>query len=91
MKGTLSIAALVFCTGFFACNKPVQPLSKQEVSRKIDSAVKAGTAESDQAASIDLERRMKIEVKVKVDSILNARLLKQLIDTGSKSKPVVSK
>ncbi len=87
MKRTLFIVTVIFCTGFFACNKPVQPLTKQEISRKIDSAVKAGTAESDQAAYIDLERRMKIEVKVKVDSILNARLLKQLKDTSSKTKP----
>jgi len=56
-----------------SCNKEPVPLTKQQVDRKIDSLVKAGKQESDEQARIDLDRRMKIEVKVKVDSILNAR------------------
>lgn len=51
-------------------------MSKEEVSKKIDSAVKASVQRSDEAARIDLERRLKIEVKVKVDSLVNAHLRK---------------
>ena len=48
-------------------------MSKEEVNKKIDSAVKASVQQSDEAARVDLERRLKIEVKVKVDSLVNAQ------------------
>lgn len=48
-------------------------MSKQEVNRKIDSTLKANAQQSAEAARVDLERRMKIEVKVKVDSMVSAR------------------
>ncbi|MCD6010472.1 MAG: hypothetical protein K0Q79_334 [Flavipsychrobacter sp.] len=51
-------------------------MSKEELGKKTDSAVKASVQRSDEAARIDLERRLKIEVKVKVDSLVNAHLQK---------------
>ena len=62
------------------------PLSNQEVSQRIDSVVKALKQQSDEQARLDLERRIKIEVKVKVDSIINARLQRQINDTLPKKK-----
>ena len=63
----LTIAFLVS-----SCSKTVPPMSKGAVRRKIDSAVKESVRQSDEAARIDLERRMKIEVKVMVDSMVHA-------------------
>ena len=48
-------------------------MSKQEVAWKIDSITKAQTVESAERARRDLEYRIKIDVKVKADSILHAR------------------
>lgn len=66
----LPVLATVFLIS--SCSKAVPPMSKGEVRRKIDSAVKASVQQSDEAARIDLERRMKIEVKVMVDSMVHA-------------------
>ena len=66
----LPVLAIVFLSS--SCSKVVPPMSKGEVRRKIDSAVKASVQQSDEAARIDLERRMKIEVKVMVDSMVHA-------------------
>lgn len=84
----LTIAMLSLGFGFSSCNKEMPPLSKQEVSQRIDSVVKALKQQSDEQARLDLERRIKIEVKVKVDSIVNARLLKQINDTVKKKTPI---
>jgi hypothetical protein len=58
-----------------ACSKDVQPptMSKHEVSRRIDSLSKIRIQEVNYRAQKELEHRLKIELKVKVDSILNAR------------------
>jgi len=60
-------------------------MSKEEIARKADSITKARIIESDAAARKDLERRIKIEVKVKADSILNAKLHPKVKDTVRKS------
>ena len=56
-------------------------LSKEEIKRKTDSLVQARKQESDQHAKIDLDHRLKIELRVKVDSILNERIRRAKGDT----------
>lgn len=58
-----------------ACSKDVQPhaMSKHEVEHKIDSLSKIRIQEVNHRAQVELEHRLKIELKVKVDSILNAK------------------
>ena len=58
-----------------ACSKDVQPhaMSKHEMEHKIDSLAKIRIQEVNHRARVELEHRLKIEVKVKVDSILNAK------------------
>jgi hypothetical protein len=70
---------VVFVLG--SCNKEQPPLSKQEIKRKTDSLVQARKQESDERAKIDLDHRIKIEVRVKVDSILTARMKRSKGDT----------
>ena len=65
-------ALLILAIGFVSCNKDPQPLSKQEIKYKVDSISSIRMKEADQQAQVDLDHRMKIEVKVKVDSIVNA-------------------
>jgi|GEM_PF-4295799 len=69
------IAFILFVSalGFTSCNKEVtKPMSKEDISKKVDSISKIRMKEQDEIAQQDLQRRMKIEVKIKVDSILNA-------------------
>lgn len=56
-----------------SCSKEVPQMSKEEMRKKTDSLVAASRQESDNHAKRDLEHRLKIEVKVKVDSILDVR------------------
>lgn len=74
-------AFLFIGIGFCSCSKDVPTLSKEEIKRKTDSLVQARKQESDEHAKTDLDHRIKIEVKVKVDSILNARMLRAKGDT----------
>jgi len=60
-----------------SCNKEPQPLTKQEIKQKVDSITSIRIKESDELSRIDLDRRIKIEVKVKVDSIVNAKLVQK--------------
>lgn len=56
-----------------SCKKEVKiPLTKQEIQKRIDSAVQRRLLEVDELAQKELEYRMKIEVKVKADSIRGA-------------------
>ncbi len=58
-----------------ACNKEVKkPLSKDEIQRQIDSIAQARMRELERDAQKELEHRIKIEVKVKADSILQEKL-----------------
>ena len=60
-----------------AKKKEVQQLTKKQVNDKIDSIYNARIQELDKAAQIDLDRRIKIEVKVKADSIFRAKMVLQ--------------
>lgn len=69
------IAFILFISAFWltSCNKEeTKPMSKEDISKKVDSISKIRMKEQDEIAQQDLQRRMKIEVKIKVDSILNA-------------------
>jgi hypothetical protein len=80
MRRILPVIA-IFAVVFSSCNKEAQPLSKAEITRTIDSIVAARTREADQQSALDLERRIKIEVKVKADSIVSAYFRKLNGDT----------
>lgn len=68
--------------GFTSCNKQQEPvLTKEEIKKKVDSITAIRARESDLRSQRDLQHRMKIEVKVKVDSILNARSQQAAKDT----------
>jgi hypothetical protein len=82
MRRFLQLLPVMLIIGFSACIKEPEPLSKQEIERRIDSMTKDRIKESDDMARRDLERRMKIEVKVKVDSIVKAQLQQMAKDTG---------
>lgn len=71
-KLTFTVAAIAFALS--SCSKKVEkPLSKQEIQRQIDSIAGKRMAEMERAAQIELEHRIKIEVKVKADSILQEK------------------
>ncbi|MCW3123630.1 MAG: hypothetical protein JWQ38_3122 [Flavipsychrobacter sp.] len=64
-------------TGLASCIKETEvPLTKQQISKKIDSITTIRIKDLDNMAQQDLQRRMKIEVKIKVDSILNVMKIK---------------
>jgi len=88
MKRTL-LALTILGIGFTACNKEPKPLTKQEIQQKIDSITAYRIKELDEMAQKDLEHRIKIEVKVKADSIINADLLHNTADTAPKNKPAL--
>ncbi len=69
---------IILGLGFGSCNKETQPLTKQEIKQKIDSITKIRIKELDEQSRVDLEHRIKIEVKVKVDSIFNARMAQKI-------------
>ena len=84
MKKTL-YALILMGLVFASCDKEQpQPLTKEEINKKIDSLTKVQVMESNEHAKKDLEHRIKIEVKVKVDSILNAQLKQKTKDTTQK-------
>lgn len=85
------IFLMLIVTSLLACHKKeAPPLTKQEIQHKIDSITHIRIKELDDQARQDLSRRIKIEVKVKVDSILNVKALQQSKDTTAKNA-VVSK
>lgn len=56
-----------------SCNKEVKiPLTKYEIQKRIDSISQKRLQEVDDLAHKELEYRIKIEVKVKADSIREA-------------------
>jgi len=57
-----------------SCNKEPHPLTKTEINQKVDSLTAARIKELDIQAQKDLEYRITIEVKVKADSIVNAKM-----------------
>jgi len=68
------LAIGVISLGMASCNKEPQPLTKTEIKQKVDSIATARIKELDIQAQKDLEYRITIEVKVKADSILNAKM-----------------
>lgn len=88
-------ALFILAIGFISCNKDPQPLSSREIKRKIDSITSIRIKESDQQAQIDLDHRMKIEVKVKVDSLVNVLQTQKMkadsaLKAQSQNKPVAA-
>ena len=68
-----SLVALIFFGAWFtACNKEPEALTKTQIQQKVDSITAYRIKELDEQAQKDLGHRMKIEVKVKADSIANA-------------------
>ncbi len=74
-----------------SCKKEVRKFTKEEIRIHYDSITKIRLIESDQQAQKDLDRRMRIEVKVKVDSIINARSKKGANDTLTKKQPPINR
>ncbi len=71
----LTITGIAIALMLSACNKEVKkPLSKDEIQRQIDSIAQARMRELERDAQKELEHRIKIEVKVKADSILQEKL-----------------
>jgi len=67
-----SLLTLMFLS---ACNKEVpKPITREEIQHRIDSATKVRIEDVDERARIELEHRIKIEVKIKADSILQLLL-----------------
>lgn len=57
----------------FSCNKQTPaPLTKEQIQQHIDSVTAVRIEEADRRAQIDLAHRLKIEMKVRVDSIVAA-------------------
>jgi len=59
-----------------SCNKDtktVAPLTKEAIAAKVDSITEIRFREMEANSNRDLGYRLKIEVKAKADSILNAR------------------
>lgn len=81
MKKILLVPALLLVLGAASCSKEEPLLTKEQVKFKVDSISKAHAKESEDQAIKDLNYRMKIEVKVKADSIVSARLSKAGGDT----------
>ena len=75
MKKTVLV--LLLGIGFAACNKEPAPLTRQQIRQKVDSITAYRIRELDQQATEDLSHRIKIEVKAKVDSILNSARLQE--------------
>jgi hypothetical protein len=78
------LVSLILGFGFASCNKEPVPLTKEEITQKIDSIMKVRIIESDEQSKRDLERRIKIEVKVIADSLLNAQMKQASKDTAKK-------
>jgi hypothetical protein len=86
MKKAILSFLILFCFWSVSCNKQVvtKPLSAKELKQKTDSIISARTKELEDMARVDLEYRLKIEVRAKSDSILNARRAKLVKDTAKK-------
>jgi|GEM_PF-1802508 len=72
----LTVILSVLSLTWASCSKePVnKPLTPAQMKHQIDSAMAVRTRELEQEGQKDLQSRLKIEVKVKADSIINARL-----------------
>ena len=75
-KISLSLLLCLAILSFTACKKEQQIISKKVIQEKIDSIVNIRIKELDANAQRDLDHRITIEVKVKADSIFQARMKK---------------
>ena len=89
MKKVL-IVLLVSGLGWVSCVKPheVKRMTETEMQQKVDSIVAERSRELEIAGKVDLNLRYKIEVKVKADSILNARKLPVAKDSSRPNIPL---
>ena len=81
---------LIGSLGWTSCVKESTPqqLTKKEIKQKVDSILVEKSKEIEEAGKVDLNLRMKIEVKVKADSILNAQKQQLTKDTTTtKTQP----
>lgn len=68
------IPALVLAASFTACEPPAEAgMTQEEMDAQVDSIVGERLDELNEEANEDLDRRMAIEVKLKADSIVEAR------------------
>ena len=65
----LLMPLMVFC--FFSCTKEKKALTPDQIQVKADSILKAAMPTLKQRAEEDLHNRLPIELKPKIDSILN--------------------
>ena len=65
-----------------------QPLSGKQIKQKVDSIMVTKTRELEVYGQKDMQHRMKIEVKVKADSIVNAHLKSATKDTAKINNPI---
>lgn len=75
------IVLSVLLITFSACGKKEKELTPAQIRSKADSIVQSKMGKLKQQAKEDLDRRLPIEIKPKVDSILN-------IDHNEKTVPV---
>ncbi len=83
-KVLLAFSVMLVCLS--SCDKEVpQPLTKEQIQQQIDSLAKIRMHEVDEQAKVELEHRIKIEVKIKADSILQAMLQHQSAADSAKN------
>ncbi len=81
----LLLLCVVVAVCFSSCDKEAPlPLTKEQITSQIDSITRLRVQEVDERAKKDLEHRIKIEVKVKADSIRQAMLQPKTVDPAAK-------
>ncbi len=85
------LSLLVLSLGWASCvkEKAKPQLTQKEIQQKVDSIVAERSKELEEAGKVDLTLRYKIEVKVKADSIVNARKMLATKDTTAKPNPQI--
>ena len=73
MRRVSTVYCLFIAASIAACTREEVVLTEEDVATRIDSIVRVRTEFVMQRAAEDLDRRQAIEVKVKTDSILEAR------------------
>ena len=70
------IALSIISISWASCTKEKGPqvLTKQQIRKQVDSIMTERNKDLEQQGKKDLQSRLKIEVKVKADSIVTARL-----------------
>jgi hypothetical protein len=81
----LMLLGVLFATCLASCDKePPKPLTQEQIRDRIDSITRIRLIDVEEKAKTELEHRIKIEVKVKADSILQAMRAHPVRDTASK-------